>query len=499
MSGRDKEISLPSATFGRSIWQDNLWKYCFFLDVRLNNQPFNRQPRKGDRLTFFLSPHKLIRDDEKCFKEPRYSKGYEIPRCMIDEELTVESAETLDSTLKIVEKSKEVDYCQGLAYLLHMHFLVKEYTGAEKGYPSILVGLTQEEMRLASEDRKRWFGRPDKPIFKLERLLEFWNRHGAYYLPGIIRNDSGTAARIDYMTIPHPLSIVDDGKASKKQEKLKDELRSRLREGRLIKMFGHMLDEKSSVLQNRVALKGSRKKPITHFPIRPENWEDVTMVVYADDKVKISVLDKVSKNKVARIYDCGQIACRDERSSKREPNNQWNTFELLAQCKGRIDWDSVKSEHITVKVNYGLPKSIQILAKNLKILMGLDSRPFLPYKKGRRRDEKYQNKIAKDSAIYLRHGKKHAQHKDDTYESKFKIEYKPLPSDPDPEPQLRRLKREHLTDTAPEDAPDGSDYANGEDSIDKEVAELFEKAEREGKRSLGAEAGDQRFEREYGD
>jgi hypothetical protein len=172
-------------------WVKERTKYPSWLLVLI------RTPVKEHNTIYVTAyPAKELRDKNRCFEEPRYEKGYEIPVPIFVEKLTRKTANHLDTALTVIRDFQGLDFKEGLALMTQVFILMVDYLRSRKEQPSILAGTTWSQIDAKIPE---WMKNPRymnpvvlnlPPVFPLETLIDFWHSAGAIASKGLIARDS---------------------------------------------------------------------------------------------------------------------------------------------------------------------------------------------------------------------------------------------------------------------------------------------------------------------
>ena len=180
-------------------WYSERDRYRSFLLVRVN-EPL----RQDDGVSVYVFPHLNARDLRGCFSDSRYrNTGYEVPRCIIGEQLTAHTANRLNTILSLIRQLHGLDFHQGLAFLIQRVIFVIDSVIAQNGQESMLYGPTYGQFEFDTEEgRTRFLEFVNRPIWRVESILDFWDSRGGSLIAPTNNSPDGTPGRPNYMTIP---------------------------------------------------------------------------------------------------------------------------------------------------------------------------------------------------------------------------------------------------------------------------------------------------------
>lgn len=164
-------------------------------------------------ISVYVFPCLDIRDRSGCLLDPGYrGKGYEVPRCLLNEGLTTYTAPRLTTILSIIRNLQGLDFQQGLAVLVQLFIIVLDHERARQGKEFILFGPTHRDFDLNTEDeRKRYLHFVNRPIWDLKVLFKFWDLRGGQFASGVYKGPGGDPGLVNYLSIPpsgaHPLVL----------------------------------------------------------------------------------------------------------------------------------------------------------------------------------------------------------------------------------------------------------------------------------------------------
>jgi hypothetical protein len=180
-------------------WHSERARYRSFLLVHVN-EPV----REDDGVSVYVFPHLDARDRQGCLLDPRYrDTGYEVAQCLLNERLDAHTAARLDTILSIIKQLHGLDFRQGLAFLMQRVIFVIDAARAQDGKESMLFGPTYRQFDLNAEGgRNRLLEFENQPIWRVESMLNFWDRLGGSLVAPADKSPDGSPGRPNYMTIP---------------------------------------------------------------------------------------------------------------------------------------------------------------------------------------------------------------------------------------------------------------------------------------------------------
>jgi hypothetical protein len=108
--------------------------------------------REDEWISVEVFPHMDTRDFEGAFLDREYSKtGYEVPSCLLNEQLTQHTARRLTTVLSIIRELHGLDFRQGLAFLVQRIIFVIDFSRAQSGKESMLFGPTWGQFDLDTQ------------------------------------------------------------------------------------------------------------------------------------------------------------------------------------------------------------------------------------------------------------------------------------------------------------------------------------------------------------
>lgn len=97
------------------------------------------------------------------------------------------------------------------------------------------------------------------------------------------------------------------------------------------------------------------------------DWKDISIEIVSNDSLVVRA------GEITKRYHAFDLGFRDNR--KRDlPNKQWEVLKFLAECNGRLSWESRGAKT-------GIQKQMQLLRKILKNFFGFSSNPIQGYRK----------------------------------------------------------------------------------------------------------------------
>jgi hypothetical protein len=180
-------------------WYSERDKYRSFLLVSVN-EPL----REDDGVSVYFFPHLDARDLHGCFLDSRYrNEGYEVPRCILGEQLTAHTAGRLTTILSIIQQLHGLDFQQGLAFLIQRAIFVIDSVRARNGQESMLYGPSFGQFGLDTEEgRNRLREFVNRPIWRVQSILKFWDSRGGSLVAPTEKSPDGSPGRPNYITIP---------------------------------------------------------------------------------------------------------------------------------------------------------------------------------------------------------------------------------------------------------------------------------------------------------
>src|SRR2546426_7687093 len=147
-------------------WLEERTRYSSWMIVQINEPP-----KEDDWVSIVVFPQMNRRDSLGCLADPRYrGKGYEIPRCVVHEPLSGESAGRLHTILSLIKQLQGLDYRQGLAFIAQLLIMFVDYQRTTQGNESILFGPTYKQFSWTTEGQKRLLQLTYRPLWSFEEL-----------------------------------------------------------------------------------------------------------------------------------------------------------------------------------------------------------------------------------------------------------------------------------------------------------------------------------------
>ena len=160
--------------------------------------------KEGSQIDAYVHPSIDRRDAMWRFREPRYRKGYEIGFCVILELVTSRQASRMNTALSVIKCLHGLDSREALAFLVQHFILVVDFARHRCGEESLLRGRTSGEVAsCTSEERAEIVAEENRPLYRLEQLLEFWDMFGgALAKLHPLKSTDGSPGRPSYLSIP---------------------------------------------------------------------------------------------------------------------------------------------------------------------------------------------------------------------------------------------------------------------------------------------------------